>query len=143
MADQDELIALHMITVDLVMHLDDEGTGGVDHLDAPMIRLLPDFLGDAVGAENHNRPVRHLVEFLHEHGALLAQRIHDVTAVHNLMTYIDRRAVGLEGQLDDVDCPVHPGTEASRIRQIDFHVFRVLLRVLHCYSRERLSGTTI
>ena len=121
MPDQDQLIPLDMIAIDLVVHLDDQGTGGVDDLEPPTVPLLPDFLGDAVGAENHDRPVRHLVELLHEHRALLAQGIHDVPAMDDFVTDIDRRAVGLEGQLDDVDGPVHPGTEAPRIGQNDFH----------------------
>ncbi len=77
-------------------------------------------LRHAVGGEDH-RPVaiRHLVEFLDEHRALLAQRFDHVFVVNDFVADIDRRAVFFERALDRVDRPHHARAKAARRAQQD------------------------
>src|SRR6266540_3329817 len=93
MSDQDQLIALGMITVDLVMDLDDEWTCRIDDLQAPPLGLFPDGLGDAVRAEDHGLAVRNFAQLLDEHRSLQLERVHNMPAVDDLVPDIDRRTI--------------------------------------------------
>jgi len=69
--------------------------------------------------EDHRPVIRALVQFLDEDGAQLFQPIHDMAVVNDLVAHIDGGAVFLDGALDDLDRPVHPGAEAARRRHAD------------------------
>ena len=43
-----------------------------------------------------------------------AQLVHDVAVVHNFMVHIDRAAVRLERQFDDIHRTNHAGAKAAR-----------------------------
>ena len=64
-------------------------------------------------------PVRHLVELVHEDGALFPERLDHVAVVDDLAPDVDRAADDLEGLLDDLDGPLDAGAEAPRPRQHD------------------------
>src|SRR5712691_4146921 len=131
MPDQDQLVTLSVVAVDFVMDLDHERARRVDDLQPAPFGHFPDRLGDAVRAEDHGLAVRHFAEFLNEDRAFQLERVDDVAAMHNLMPDVDRRPIGLERQLHDVDGPVHAGAETSGIGEIDIHgsvCFFTLLR---------------
>ena len=74
------------------------------------------------------------VELLDEHRAELLQPFDDVAIVHDLVAHIDRRAIFLQRQHDDLDRPVDAGAKAARLAQPDRegrfvewleHVFRM------------------
>src|SRR5918911_858599 len=44
-----------------------------------------------------------------------------MAAVDDFVTNVDWRAVLLQRQINDIDRPVHPGTKAARIGEVDFH----------------------
>ena len=69
-------------------------------------------------AEHGHGAGGHLVEFVHEHGALaLAQILDDMSVVHDLVADVDRRAVLGERPLDDLDRTVDAGAEAAWLGQ--------------------------
>ncbi len=74
-----------------------------------------------MGTENHGGAVRHLVEFVDEHRAALAQALDHVTIVHHLVTHIDGRPEQFQGALDNVDGPVDTGTETAGIGEKYLH----------------------
>jgi hypothetical protein len=76
-------------------------------------------LGDAVGAEDGVGAVRNLGQLLDEDRALGLQAVHHMAVVDDLMAYVDRGLVLLDGPLDDVDRPHHAGAEAARLGQDD------------------------
>lgn len=55
---------------------------------------------DAVGGEDDDGPLGDLLGLLHEDGAALLQRLHDVGVVHDLLAYVDGRAILLQRPLD-------------------------------------------
>ena len=65
-----------------------------------------------MGAEDHEASGRHLVEVLGEDRTQLAQPFDHVAVVHDLVAYVDGRAVSLERELDDLDRAIDTRTEA-------------------------------
>ena len=85
-------------------------------------RLFPYLLRHPVGAENHQRAIRDLVQFLDEHRAPFPKGVDDVPAVHDFMSHVNRCAVALQRHFDDFDGPVNTGAKSTWIGQIDlFH----------------------
>ena len=98
----------------LAVDLGDERAGGVEIVEAALLRLGRHRLGHAMGGEDHRRAVRHLVQLGHEDRALGLQAVDDELVVDDLVADIDRRAVALERELDDADRAVDAGAEAAR-----------------------------
>ena len=84
-------------------------------------RLLLDTPGDAVGAEDGDSVRRDLGEILDKMRALGLEAFDHVLVVHDLMAHIDRRAVLLQGALDDLDGADHAGAKAARLSKYDLH----------------------
>ena len=59
-----------------------------------------------MGGEHAHRPLGHFGVLLHEDRPALAQRLHDVLVVDDLLADVDRRAVDLQGPFDRLDRPV-------------------------------------
>ncbi len=106
MADKDDVAAGRDQPFGLTVHLGDERAGRVEIGEAALRRLVRHCLGHTVRGEYHRNAVRHLVQFLDEHRALVAQGIDYELVVDDLMPDIDRRAIFLDRQLDDLDRPV-------------------------------------
>ena len=119
-ADEDDAVPLARVADGLQVHLGHERTGGVDHPQPAPPRLLAHGRGDAVRAEDHRGVVGHLVELVHEVGALGPEGLDDMPVVHDLAAHVDRRRADLEGQLHDVDGAIHAGAEAARPCEHDF-----------------------
>jgi len=103
----------------LEVDLRDQRAGRVDHPEPPGRRRLAHGGRHPVGAEDDHRAFRHLVELVHEHGALLAKGLDDVTVVDDLPAHVDRHAHDLERALHDLDGPLDARAEATRARQDD------------------------
>src|SRR5262249_12551378 len=103
------------------MHLGDQRTGSVEHLQPALVCLFAHGLGHAVGAEDHRGAVGHFVQFFHEHGAVVAEFVDYVAVVHHLVTHVDGRAIGFERTLDDGDGAVYAGAETTRIGEQNVH----------------------
>jgi hypothetical protein len=70
-----------------------------------------------MGAENHRCAVRHLLEFLDEHGALGLEAVDHVAVVHHFMPHVDRRAELFQRAFDDGDRAFDAGAEAAGVGQ--------------------------
>ncbi len=57
------------------------------------------------------------VQFVNEDRALLGQVGYDVAVMHNLFANIDRRAEGIQRDLNDVDGSHNAGAEAARLEK--------------------------
>ena len=90
-----------------------EGARGVDHPQAAPVGLPPHLRRDAVGAEDHQMPVRHLVQLLDEDGALAAKLLNDEGVVDNFMANVHRAAEAPQRKLDNVYRPHDAGAEPS------------------------------
>ena len=92
-------------------------------------------------AEDGDRAVRHFAELLDEARALGDQALDDMAVVHDLVAHIDRRAVFLQRQLDDVDRAHDARTESARLGQNDLQA--VLHRVLQHSCPHRLPASLV
>ena len=107
MTDQNEIVPLCIIPVHFIVNFDDQRT--VASMTCNRRRLASSHrLRDTVRAKNHDGPFRNLVQLFDEDGALVAQRIDDVTAVDNFMADVDRCSVLFQRKIDDIDRPVDP-----------------------------------
>jgi hypothetical protein len=89
--------------------------------------------------EHHRRAgIRDLVELLDEHRALLPQAVDDVFVVDDGVADLDRGAVTLQRQLDDLDCPVDARAESARGAQRNVQV-RPCLHTRRDAARRRPS----
>ncbi len=115
MANQNTFPALVPVTAHFHMYLGHQRADGIEDPQLAPRRLLPHRLGDAVGAEDHRRPVRHLVQLLDEDRPLLAQGVDDIFIVHHFMADINRRAEKFQGPFNYLYGPVDAGTETAGI----------------------------
>src|SRR5699024_11295344 len=80
---------------------------------------LPIFRGDAVGGEDHQRPLGDLVDLLDEHGALLLEPVDHELVVHDLVADVDRLVVVLQGAFDGDHGAIDSGAVAARLGKKD------------------------
>ena len=113
-ADEQDVVVLAGEPLGLVVHLGDQRTGGVDHLQAAGGGRLVHRRRHAVCGEHHDGALGHLVGLLDEHRATPGQRLDDVAVVHDLVAHVDRRAVLLQGTFDGLHGAIHPGAVTPR-----------------------------
>jgi hypothetical protein len=114
MADEHDMFALRHQPFGLTMDLRHQRAGRVEIGQAAILRGRRHRFGHAVRGKHHRHALGHFAQFLDEHRALRAQRIHDIFVVDDLVPDIDRRTVFLDRQFDDPDRAVHARTEAAR-----------------------------
>ena len=119
MADQDHLAAAGGMASRIDVNLGDQRAGCVEieHLTAR--GLGGDELGNAVGRKHDGHVLWHFLEFLDEHRALAFEILDDGAIVDDLMADIDRRAVFLQRQFDDLNGTVDTSAEAARAGEED------------------------
>src|SRR5450830_1687279 len=134
-ADQDAFTAIAAVARDFDMHLGDQRAGGIEYFQAAACRFGTYRLGYAMGTEDYDDVVRHLIEFFDKDGAASAQVFDHEFVVDDFMAHVDRRPEDFQGAVDDFDRPVHAGAEATGVGEFDLHaVPRVLQRkkLDHC-----------
>ena len=72
-----------------------------------------------MGGKDHRHVVGDLVQFIDEDGALGFKPFDHEAVMDDLVADIDGSAVFLQGDFDDLDRAVHPGTEAAGAGQQD------------------------
>src|SRR5206468_11537107 len=92
-----------------------------EHVQIARIRVLLDRLGNAVCAEDGDGAGRNFAEVLDEARSLRAQRIDDMSVVHDLVPHVHGRAELRERLLDDIDGADHTGTKSSWLREKNAH----------------------
>ena len=119
MADQDHLTPFADVIAPFLVHLGDEWAGRVDDRQPAPLGLVLDAGGDTVGAEDGHAAGRYFVKLLDEHRPFRFQGINDPLVVHDLVADVDRRAIEVQGALDDLDGALDTGTEAARLGKKD------------------------
>ena len=114
MPDQHDGAPLAREAPGLDVHLGDEGTRRIDHLEVASAGVLVDRWRNAVGRQHDHRPVRDLGLLVDEDGALGLQVLNDVQVVHDLLAHVDGRPVLGEGALHRVDGALDPRAIAAR-----------------------------
>ena len=117
MADQDDVVIPLGIALAFLVYLADQGTGGVYDLQAALVGVMLDLLGDAMGAENRDRAFRDLVHLFDETRTARLQAFDDPFVVDDLVAHVDRRPVQGQRPFHDIDCAFHASTEATRLGQ--------------------------
>ena len=116
-ADQHDRAAVLGEPAGLDVHLRDERTGGVDHLEVAGRRIGVDLRCHPVRGQHHDGALGHLGLFIDEDRALGFEVAHDVQVVDDLLADVDRSAVLGQRPLHGVDRALHAGAVASRGRQ--------------------------
>ena len=122
MADQEHMAAEALVAHRLLVHLGDERTGRVqiEEVARPPHRPAPISARHAP-KRRPGMPVlgRDLRQLLDEHRAEVLQALDHIAVVHDLVAHIDRRAVFLQRQHDDLDRAVDAGAEAAGLAEPD------------------------
>jgi hypothetical protein len=66
-----------------------------------------------MGAEYEHGAVRNVIDGLNKDGAAATQLLHNVGIVNDFMVDINRRAVGFQRELDDIDGTDDAGTKST------------------------------
>ncbi len=120
-ADHDHLEILPAHAMNLPVNLGDQGAGGVDGAQIPILGGLPHRGGNAVGAVDQLGAQGGLVGFVDENGALGAQIIDHPAVVDDFVAHVDRLFAAGERAFDDLDRAVHAGTKTPGICEDDLH----------------------
>ncbi len=120
-ADQDQRASRCHILTALHMNLGNERAGGVQHVEVAFLRGHLDALCHAVRAENGHGAVRHLIEFLDETCALVAQIFNHMPVVDDFVAHVDGCAMFLQGAVDNFDRANDPRTKAAGLGKDDSH----------------------
>src|SRR5690606_35831276 len=102
-ADEDAFAAVAAVAGHFHVHLGHQRTGRVEYLEATALGLLAHGLGYAMGAEDDDGIVGHLMQFFDEHRATRAQVFDHKLVVYHFMPHIDRRTKHFKGAIDDLD----------------------------------------
>ena len=113
-ADQHDRVPLRGELLRLDVDLGDERAGGVDRIQPSRRGAGVNARGHAVGREHHRRAGWDLSLRLNEHGSALAELLHDVLVVDDLLAHVDRRAMKLQRALDRLHGPIHARAIAPR-----------------------------
>src|SRR5262249_18759113 len=97
----------------LLVHLGDQGAGGIDSAQVTRSSLLMYRRGHTMCGKDHDSARGHLIGLVDEDHTAALQGLHHIPVVHDLLTYIHRRPVRLESLLDGGHRTVDPGTVAT------------------------------
>ena len=109
-----DLVALAGEPLRLVVHLGDQRTRGVDRAQVALCRFVVDHRRDAVGGEDHQRPLRHLVGLVDEDRPTFLQVFDDVAVVDDLLAHVHGRSVEVQSLLDGDHRTVDAGAVSAR-----------------------------
>src|SRR5690349_16973650 len=121
----------------LQMNLAHQRAGRVNRAQAPAMRLIDDLGRHPMRAENGQRTARYRVQALYEQRAVGLKISQYLLVVYDLMQYVHRRTVYLQGELDDIDGTNHAGAETSgpgQYRLLGHMSFRVVQRRKCCVT---------
>ncbi len=121
MPNQDTFAPITAVLGDFQMHLGHQRTGGIEDLQSALLRFEPHSLGNAVGTEDDDYVVRHLIELFDKDRPTRTQVFHHELVVHHFMPYIDRRAEDFQSTVDDFDGAIDTSAEAAGIGEFDLH----------------------
>ena len=122
MADQQHMAAEPLVAHRLLVDLGDQRAGGVEIEEIARLRIGRHRFRHAVRGKHHRR-LRCSAGISSSSSMntapLLLQPLDDVAVVHDLVADIDRRAIFLQRQHDDLDGTVDAGAKAARSSEKD------------------------
>ncbi|MCY1365168.1 hypothetical protein D9M69_520030 [compost metagenome] len=127
-ADENALSAVTAVARDFDVDFGHQRARGVEHFQPTASRFAAHGLGNAVGTEDHDDVVRHLVQLFDEDRTTGAQVLDDKFVVDHFVAHIDRWPEDFQGAVDDFDRPVHTGAEATGVGEFDLHAVPRVLR---------------
>ncbi|CAB4347535.1 unannotated protein [freshwater metagenome] len=114
-ANQDDRVTVLGELDRLAVNLGYQRAGRVDRLQFPFRRLGVDRWSDTVSREDRDRAFGdRIVQLVDKDRAGVAQLLDDVLVVDDLLTDVDRCAVGLERALDRLDGAIDSGAVTAR-----------------------------
>jgi len=119
--DQDDRKLLPRVADRLRVDFCDQGTGRVDLNQLSPRRLATNFRRHAVRAEYDRGAMRHFIDRVDELHAAIDEPADYVAVMHDLMEYVNRRALHAQHLVDAIDCHIDAGTEPARLAQQNSH----------------------
>ena len=86
----------------LEVNFGDQRAGRINHFERAGLSFIAHRRRNAVGAENEHRTVRNFLDGFDKNRAAAPQLFHNVGVMDDFVMHIDRGAIGLQRQLDDV-----------------------------------------
>src|SRR6267142_1385758 len=96
------------------VHLGYQRASRIDHPQRAILSFLPHRRGNPMSVEHQHATVRNVTNGLDENRPAPAQLLHYVCVVHDFMVHVNRRAIGLQGEFDDVHRAHNSGAETAR-----------------------------
>src|SRR5690606_29853036 len=109
------------------MHLGYQRAGGVENFQTTAGRLVAYSLGNAVGTEDDDDVVRHLIQLFDEYRASGTQILDHELVVHHFMAHVDRRTEHFQRAVDDLDGAIDACAEAAGVGEFDMHARRLAI----------------
>ena len=126
-ADQNAFTAITAVARHFDVHFGHQWARSIEYFQATACRFGTYGLGHAVGTEDDDNVIGHLVEFFDKDRTACAQVFDHELVMDDFMAHINRRPEDFQGAVDDFDRPVHAGAEATGVGEFDLHaVPRVL-----------------
>ena len=118
-SDEDDFVALLLITRCFVVYFAHQRTGCIDYLQPANTGIVRDLSGYAMGTEHGDGARRDVSDFFNETSALVPQAIYNVFVVDDFVPNVDGCAIVLQRAFDDVYGSDDTGTKPSRPRPND------------------------
>ena len=121
-ANQHDMPAQPLVPHGLLVHLGDQRTCGIKIKQVARRSISRHGLRNAMGREDHRLGMmlgRDLVDLLDKHSPKRLQTLHHIAIVHDFMADIDRRAIFLQSQHDDLNRPVDARAKSARTAKPD------------------------
>ena len=119
MSDDNHIIAPAMIVLYHAVNARYQRTGGIDSAQAALPGLRFRLHRDTMSTENADFAPWYFREIGDEAGSPLLKLTDYMLIMHNLMQYINRHAMTLDGQINGFDGPDDPGAKTARGCQDD------------------------
>lgn len=124
------------------MDLRDEGASGVHDGEASRQRLRANLGRDPVRGEYDDGALGNVFQVFDEDDAALLEGADDPLVVDDRVAHVERRAVRLQGEIDDLDRERDPGAEPSGGGQEDSIHWLSLLRGALSFGLSRSSASS-
>ena len=124
MSNQHQRIALLGEFDRLDMDLRHQRTGGVNNLQPALLGPVTDRRRNPMRGINNPGAFRDLIQLIDEDRALLRQISHNIAVMNDFLADVDRRAKGIQRNLDDVDGTHNTCAKAARLEKKNSLGFR-------------------
>lgn len=122
MSDEEDLVALPGVADCFRVDLGDEGAGGIDGDETPVLSALADHGADAMGAEDDDFAFGDFIERFDEDDASVFESSDDMLVVDDFVEDIDGLAwVEVQDLINDINSHVNACAESTGVCENNFH----------------------